>query len=60
MVEVTLTYGGNIREFEKALDSNDENFDINDSIYYLLDYGTEEEVHNHNGIRIKFITKEEK
>lgn len=60
MVKVTLTYDGTVREFEEAFDSNDENFDINDSIYYLLDYGTEDEVHNHNGIKIKFTTKEEK
>ena len=35
---IILEYDGDVKEFEKAIDSMDDNFGLNDSIFYMLDY----------------------
>lgn len=40
-MKVILEFDGNSEDFERALDSMDENFNINDTIFWLLDYGVE-------------------
>ena len=50
-MKVVLEWDGgdtieDFKQFEKALDSNDDNFDLLDSIYWELDYGSGESVHH--------------
>ena len=40
-MKVILEFDGDVQDFERALDSMDENFAINDTIFWLLDYGVE-------------------
>lgn len=35
---VILEYDGDTEDFKKAMDSMDDSFDLNDSIFYMLDY----------------------
>lgn len=38
-MKVILEFDGSEQDFERAFDSKDENFYINDSIFYEIDYG---------------------
>lgn len=35
---IILEYEGDVEDFERAMDSMDDNFELNDSIFYMLDY----------------------
>lgn len=40
MVRVILEFDGSEEDFERAFDSMDEQFNINDSIFWEIDYGS--------------------
>lgn len=42
-MKVILEFDGSEQDFERAFDSKDENFYINDSIFYEIDYGDSSE-----------------
>lgn len=46
-MKITLEFDGGIEDFERAIEEKDENFYLSDSIYWLLDYGEEDEVATH-------------
>lgn len=41
MLRLTMEWDGDAEDFEKAFDSMDDNFNINDTVFWLLDYGVE-------------------
>lgn len=41
MIKVIMDFDGSEEDFERAFDSMDENFNINDSVFWLIDYGVE-------------------
>lgn len=60
-MKVILEFDGSEEDFERAFDSMDDNFNINDSIFYEIDYGSSPDetrdcsIHRteYGGIRIK-------
>lgn len=42
-MKLILEFDGELNKFERALSSEDDNFTLLDSIYWLLDYGENDE-----------------
>lgn len=45
-MKVILEFDGNEQDFERAFDSMDDQFNINDSVFWEIDYGGEGSNHN--------------
>ena len=46
MSRITLDFDGSISDFQKAFDSMDGSFSINDDIFYVMDYDTNTGTHH--------------
>lgn len=46
-MKIILEFNGGLEDFERALGEKDDNFTLLDSIYWLLDYGEDDEKAKH-------------
>lgn len=53
-MKVILEFDGSEQDFERAFDSKDENFYINDSIFYEIDYGDSSEENGRSAHRTEY------
>ena len=53
-MKVILEFDGSEQDFERAFDSKDDNFYINDSIFYEIDYGDSTEENSHSIHRTEY------
>lgn len=54
-MKVVLEFDGSEEDFERAFDSMDDNFNINDSIFWEIDYGSNpDEIRGHSLHRTEY------
>ena len=61
MIKIILDFDGSISDFQKAFDSTDGSFSINDDIFFVMDYDTNTGIHHseYGDIKITFSETEE-